>query len=65
MKREHHWEVFNRHIISKGKNKPVGKSVVALYNDKQSPVDTIGAETARLRFLEQFSEDQLATLEQL
>ncbi len=43
----------------------LGKPVVALYNDRQSPVDTIGGETARLRFLEQFTEDQLALLESL
>jgi len=42
----------------------LGKPVVALYNDRQSPVDTIGAETARLSFPQQLSEKQLKQLEQ-
>jgi hypothetical protein len=40
----------------------LGKPVVALYNDRQSPVDTIGAETARLKFSQQFTDEQLKML---
>ncbi|NLX24826.1 MAG: hypothetical protein GXY61_02540 [Lentisphaerae bacterium] len=43
----------------------LGKPVVALYNDRQSPVDTIGGETARLSYLEQFNANQLSWMESL
>jgi hypothetical protein len=41
----------------------LGKPVVALYNDRQSPVDTIGSETSLLRFPQKFTADQLDILE--
>jgi hypothetical protein len=40
----------------------LGKPVIALYSDRQSPVDTIGAETLRLCFPQQLSATQLDKL---